>query len=667
MRPSQPRHNRKSKKPKYRYKTLEPWEIRLLTLLPDSFDAKIQISMGTLDFDSGETPMYEALSYAWGSTETPLDIEITGSRGGTLAVTENLDIALRHLRSKRKPRTLWIDAISINQKDPEECGHQVRHMATIYKRASRVVVWLGPEDKESNSTEAMDLLRDVASKVIVNWTLYQGQNSNPSEDWGKYTKSMLQVKKYALALNSLLYRSWFERLWIQQEVYCANSQSIILCGHEEMSWYAFRDATFCVCVKAREMQDSFKLEYRHLFNRLSLLQNLICFNPGTGYSWWAVLERSHLCVCKDPRDKIYGIIGMIKESERNINFEVNYRLSVQEVYRDFFLAVVQHNRDLDLFAFCDKAKPRPAGIWPSWIPDWSRPLRVNILRHHFLGSVTVAVAKKSDRPHILEASGVRFGTIKATIEPHWDVPHALSDSQKMADIIRQVVRSINLQSTYVDGRSMLEALCRCFGCDLFGDFYFPETQTYPSLREGYNFLLEMILKEYSSSSATAFDEQVHGSYLSLVHAYAFRRNFFFTNEGYMGLAPDTAKVGDQVCIILGSSAPVLLRPTPNGQYEVIGECYVQSAMNLEPLFGHLPLEYNIVREYLEWSGSRFLKYLNHTTGQRTDHDPRVPHLSSEEYSKPSQGARLSYSFTEAMFSKEALAVRGVKLLDLELV
>lgn len=45
-----------------------------------------------------------------------------------------------------KQRTLWIDALCINQKDNHEKSQQVRMMYQLYKQASRVVIWLGAED-----------------------------------------------------------------------------------------------------------------------------------------------------------------------------------------------------------------------------------------------------------------------------------------------------------------------------------------------------------------------------------------------------------------------------------------------------------------------------------------------------------------------------------------
>lgn len=83
---------------------------------------------------------YEALSYTWGSAHKQYDIEISGN---TLPITENLHLALQHLRHPEEDRILWIDAICIDQDNVGERGHQVRQMASIYERVVRAIIWLG--------------------------------------------------------------------------------------------------------------------------------------------------------------------------------------------------------------------------------------------------------------------------------------------------------------------------------------------------------------------------------------------------------------------------------------------------------------------------------------------------------------------------------------------
>jgi hypothetical protein len=63
---------------------------------------------------------------------------------------------------------------------------------------------------------------------------------------------------------------------------------------------------------------------------------------------------------------------------------------------------------------------------------------------------------------------------------------------------------------------------------------------------------------------------------------------FDTNKGTsslkIGLAPNTTKNGDKVCILLGCRAPVVLRP--EGHYHIIlGDAYVHGCMHGEAMRG----------------------------------------------------------------------------------
>ena len=97
---------------------LDSQQIRLLTLLPGTFDSPTRITIETFDLTSAYMPKYEALSNTWGSTADPDIVHAVGkNRESALAVTQSLATALPYFRFEYEPRTLWIDAICINQQD----------------------------------------------------------------------------------------------------------------------------------------------------------------------------------------------------------------------------------------------------------------------------------------------------------------------------------------------------------------------------------------------------------------------------------------------------------------------------------------------------------------------------------------------------------------------
>ena len=92
-------------------------------------------------------PPYQALSYAWGHGRGYRNIYLEGY---LYRVTENLAAALQQLSQPRSGvQLIWIDAICINQQDPQERNHQVSKMRAIYDQVECVMIWLGPADEHS--------------------------------------------------------------------------------------------------------------------------------------------------------------------------------------------------------------------------------------------------------------------------------------------------------------------------------------------------------------------------------------------------------------------------------------------------------------------------------------------------------------------------------------
>ena len=130
--------------------------IRVLELMPGHEGSPLSCRL--TDVRKAETPSYEALSYAWGEPIFPRSIRETTS-DAVIRITENLYEALQVLRSEDAFRFLWIDALCINQLDLSEKGHQVAFMGSVFRDASRVVVWLGRRD----CTKTMEILQELVS------------------------------------------------------------------------------------------------------------------------------------------------------------------------------------------------------------------------------------------------------------------------------------------------------------------------------------------------------------------------------------------------------------------------------------------------------------------------------------------------------------------------
>ncbi|KAK3364667.1 heterokaryon incompatibility protein-domain-containing protein [Lasiosphaeria hispida] len=164
---------------------------------------------------------YEALSWCWGTDPPDYALLIKyNDKTFKMRVRKQLGLALKYLRRPNKIRTLWIDAICINQADHNERNHQVQMMSRIYTRASEVCIWLGEDNDESKT--AIDFIHEEI-RVLNNFDKLCSDK--------KYTEKWR-------ALMILMQREWFSRRWVVQEIALA-SKAKIYCGPDHISWKEF--------------------------------------------------------------------------------------------------------------------------------------------------------------------------------------------------------------------------------------------------------------------------------------------------------------------------------------------------------------------------------------------------------------------------------------------
>ncbi|RYP52665.1 hypothetical protein DL768_002221 [Monosporascus sp. mg162] len=265
--------------------------------------------------DSNEgTHLYEALSYVWGDEGNRQPISIDNH---DLKVTSNLHAALLRLRDRLLPRVIWIDAICINQGDPNEKGQQVQSMAKIYAKASRVIVWLG--EAAADSDQAIEYIRTAAveesSKSLVDESLVNETSQQ--------------------AILTLLQRPWFQRIWVLQEVAAAR-HVLIKCGSTEIDGYAF-----CSGLSA------LRLSYGTHAN----LQALVC---STTYLIRRAVFRSselmdmyHTRKAKEHHDKVYALLGMSSDDPTVAGLSADYNVSWKQLFQQLIRFVLSKRVSVD--------------------------------------------------------------------------------------------------------------------------------------------------------------------------------------------------------------------------------------------------------------------------------------------------------------------------------
>ncbi|KFA53837.1 hypothetical protein S40293_01665 [Stachybotrys chartarum IBT 40293] len=140
-------------------------ETRLLTLHPGNYSDIIRISIKKVDLDALRRPRFEALSYHWGSPQAIGTVYV--DQGSTIPIAQNLGTALRYLRNRNRRRTLWIDALCINQQNEIEKNHHVRWMGQVFSVAFRVIVFLGHLGQ--GDEHAIDHLVRIGESAEPDW------------------------------------------------------------------------------------------------------------------------------------------------------------------------------------------------------------------------------------------------------------------------------------------------------------------------------------------------------------------------------------------------------------------------------------------------------------------------------------------------------------------
>jgi hypothetical protein len=123
----------------YRYhEVLNKGQIRLLDLKAghEQDDIEIEFKISNLT----RTPRYEALSYEWGTTRKTNFVKISGYE---ISITHSLYLFLKRIRDRSQSRTLWIDAISINQEDSLEKSQQVPLIQGVQQPTFIAKGWIG--------------------------------------------------------------------------------------------------------------------------------------------------------------------------------------------------------------------------------------------------------------------------------------------------------------------------------------------------------------------------------------------------------------------------------------------------------------------------------------------------------------------------------------------
>ncbi|KAF5720554.1 heterokaryon incompatibility het-6 [Fusarium globosum] len=396
----------------YQYRPIEDASIRLVRILPER---KTMIKCEIIHVSLEQPPPYKAISYTWGDTGDTRKIELEGC---LIPIAVSLHGALQALRKKQSSVLVWADALCINQKDRDERSQQVQLMPFIYSNADSVAIWLGPE--ENDSTRAVSFLDAVATT---------------GEPFGSSNVSKLLAAGAEngdlLAVVSLFGREYWRRLWVVQEVFNAK-RIMVHCGSTRLEWKKYQSASVLFSQRRGELifdnKDQLKRRLATSPDQFSYVQTLIYQGPASlpdlkfhmSDGEEALLQVLRTCrrkLASDPRDKLYGILGVLPAIIRD-EFRADYNLSVKDVYNEIVDFLLKTTEKLDIIceAIHFPVHTSTANL-PTFVPDWSHIPQTSAMgfKYNFSasGSSKAICRFRDERLNKLEISGLEIDVVQS--------------------------------------------------------------------------------------------------------------------------------------------------------------------------------------------------------------------------------------------------------------
>ena len=301
---------------------------------------------------------YDALSYVWGSLQPEVPITCDGK---SCLISRSLDQALRSLRQKEKPLYMWIDAMCINQKNVLERNEQVARMKQIYQCAEKVCIWLGDNDEETYLV--LRLLEAHRKKAHEPWFSVRTEFGPHAPEWA--------------AMIRWLNRPWFWRVWTIQEARVA--RNAVVCFGPYSTSLSVVDSVLSLHV-SRDVNHDLAGHLEEAFRLPGLSVRL---NESNTWNWDSnkllldVLLSARRHQATDPRDKVYGILGLVPnlsdQDLQNPLIKPDYTKTKESVYKNAAIFSMMQSRSLrTIQAVYHGAQFRRHETASSWVPQWDQ-------------------------------------------------------------------------------------------------------------------------------------------------------------------------------------------------------------------------------------------------------------------------------------------------------
>lgn len=606
-----------------KHNTLSRREIRILDLFPGTVDDVVQCAIRVVNLD--DEIEYTALSYVWGDRSGEKDIYIAGR---CVRVTSNLYAALRRLRYLQGQRALWIDQLCINQSDNEERANQVALMQEIYTKCSWCMIWLG------ELHEATDGFSEEDAKAVFDFIRFA---ADLDEDSKIRELPILFRDSYegncarrAFEAFSMYGNPWWSRIWTIQEA-ITPKLALLIWGPFSLSREIVYRALFNL--RGDLLRSTFSLEfcacriyYTPLLRRLMYpVRGFLHCRDGEDSL--DLLMRWRHRDSTDPRDKVYGLRGLVSLKSVPSAIHCSYDIPVSTLFEKITIDLVKGDNGLRALLGSTEM-PHITPNLATWAIDFACSNRVGKRQlkwwthsHRYkefkaCGNTTLDLVVSNDN-RMLAISGTPIDDILLVSEVYkvLDTESVLGRAVRRAvedarELLTQFKAEYKMPSTYFNAQPWDTAFWQTMVGNLIMQ-EFPVQRVEKHHNEVLDTLLDSLAKEtvrelsYDSIRDMIPDHQIpepgtyhEGDLSQLLERLSNQEPnnilyesicgmvpnhaFFITKSGFIGIGPPDAKPGDQVWVLSGGQVPFVLRKADaDAIYSLVGDAYVHGIMDGE--------------------------------------------------------------------------------------
>jgi hypothetical protein len=299
----------------------------------------------------------------------------------------------------------------------------------------------------------------------------------------------------------------------------------------------------------------------------------------------------------DARDKVYALLGFAGDVDLK-TFRITYEATIVQVFTNVVIHVLEHSSSLNFLSACSLTCRQEDSALPTWVPDWRAGVthpavtifrQCEILTNYHIKSSSPAHILSDNRTLSLQAMKLaRITKMYRKKVPHrvlgemtgpyledWaeilELDLKTSPSSTSAENFEYLTTKVKLIQP-----SKWAAFIRVmFGCtsDLvkqMGTDRIEEWSVY--LRRVLPLALQMHLDKNPRLSEVFWkgDQYIWDVFCEAASSDAFGALIIVLDNGSLALGPPCVALDDQITLVQGCDLFMILRPTNDNYYEVVG-------------------------------------------------------------------------------------------------